>query len=144
MVFGFLPNIIQAKVSLDRVVEFLYQVDLSMQFSSRTNRRQTELLDAFTPAAKGVNIADNIKANKELVGFRNAAFTWSNEPRTSETPGSSRGNFTLRIDEELIFKKGKINLVVGPTGCGKTSLLMALLSELHFVPSGPDSWVRSF
>lgn len=40
----------------------------------------------------------------------------------------------------MIFKQGKINLIVGPTGCGKTSLLMALLGELHYVPSGPDSW----
>ena len=40
----------------------------------------------------------------------------------------------------MVFKQGKINLIVGPTGCGKTSLLMALLGELHYVPSGPDSW----
>ncbi|RXW15228.1 hypothetical protein EST38_g10627 [Candolleomyces aberdarensis] len=35
--------------------------------------------------------------------------------------------------------EGKINLVVGPTGSGKTSLLMALLGEMHFAPSEPDS-----
>ena len=40
----------------------------------------------------------------------------------------------------MVFKQGKVNLIVGPTGCGKTSLLMALLGELHYVPSGPDSW----
>ena len=40
----------------------------------------------------------------------------------------------------MVFKQGKTNLIVGPTGCGKTSLLMALLGELHYVPSGPDSW----
>ena len=56
------------------------------------------------------------------------------------TPGSTRRNFNLRIEGEVIFKQGKINLIVGPTGCGKTSLLMALLGELHYVPSGPDSW----
>ena len=31
-------------------------------------------------------------------------------------------------------------MIVGPTGCGKTSLVMAMLGELHYVPSGPDSW----
>lgn len=31
-------------------------------------------------------------------------------------------------------------MIIGPTGCGKTSLLMALLGEMHFAPSAPDSW----
>ena len=34
-----------------------------------------------------------------------------------------------------------MNLIVGPTGSGKTSLLMALLGEMHYIPSGPDSFV---
>ncbi|KAF9469452.1 P-loop containing nucleoside triphosphate hydrolase protein [Collybia nuda] len=52
----------------------------------------------------------------------------------------SKRRFRLHIDEELIFRKGSINLIVGPTGSGKTSLLMALLGEMHFIPSGPSSW----
>lgn len=28
----------------------------------------------------------------------------------------------------------------GPTGSGKTSLLMALMGEMHYIPSGPGSW----
>ena len=47
----------------------------------------------------------------------------------------------LRTDEEPPFKRGKVNLVVGPTGSGKTSLLMALLGEMHYIPAGPDSIV---
>ena len=47
----------------------------------------------------------------------------------------------LHIDDELFFKRGKINLVVGPTGSGKTSLLMALLGEMHYIPAMPDSFV---
>ena len=27
-------------------------------------------------------------------------------------------------------------MVIGPTGCGKTSLLMALLGEMHYIPNG--------
>ena len=46
----------------------------------------------------------------------------------------------LTIDDEVVFKRGKINLIIGPTGAGKTSLLMALLGEMHFIPQGPDSF----
>ena len=35
----------------------------------------------------------------------------------------------MRIEEELLFKQGHINLIVGPTGSGKTSMLMALLGK---------------
>lgn len=87
-------------------------------------------------------ILDNLNTNQDTIGFRDAAFTWSNHAGALGTPDSSSSsrNFTLRIDGELIFKTGKFNLVVGSTGSGKTSLLMALLGELHFIPSGPDSW----
>jgi len=73
------------------------------------------------------------------IGFRNATFTWSNDSEDgSMTP--SRRRFQLKVEEELLFKRGCFNLIVGPTGCGKTSMLMALLSEMHFLPSNPDSW----
>lgn len=56
------------------------------------------------------------------------------------TPG--RASFRLRVEDSLVFARGKVNLIVGPTGSGKTSLLMALLGEMHYVPSGPGAWVN--
>ena len=87
------------------------------------------------------------------IGFHNATFLWSADAETS----SAKRRFTLKIEEELQFKKGTINLIVGPTGSGKTSLLMALLGkfavpyfrvvllltspgEMHFVLSAPGGW----
>jgi len=35
----------------------------------------------------------------------------------------------IEIEEELFFKPGQLNTVIGQTGCGKTSLLMALFGE---------------
>lgn len=49
------------------------------------------------------------------------------------TPSSR--SFTLRIDDEVFFKRGCINIVIGQTGVGKTSLLMALLGETYTLTS---------
>ncbi|KAF8682983.1 P-loop containing nucleoside triphosphate hydrolase protein [Rhizoctonia solani] len=117
-----IPVIVQAKVSVDRIDEFLHQ---------------TELLDAYTHKHTPA-IIDPSPPPPDAIGFRNATFAWSRQAPATPTP--SRRNFRLHIDQELLFHRGKINMVVGPTGSGKTSLLMALLGEMHFVPSAPDSW----
>lgn len=106
-----------AKVSLDRVAEFL---------------NDTELLDEFQETKGGAQLAEGISTgpeDPETVGFRDAAFEWSNDVEGSLTP--SRRKFRLVIEDEVKFKKG-INLIIGPTGSGKTSLLMALLGKYLF------------
>ncbi|GMM27633.1 bile acid-transporting ATPase [Martiniozyma asiatica (nom. inval.)] len=59
--------------------------------------------------------------NSPDVGFQNATFSWSN---------GGKGDFMLR-DLDIAFKKGKLNVVIGPTGSGKSSLLLALLGEMN-------------
>ncbi|KAF9261735.1 hypothetical protein L218DRAFT_1001520 [Marasmius fiardii PR-910] len=120
-----------AKVSLDRITNFLYD---------------SELLDFYAKEASAcppnpiADIPPQDERNEEI-GFRNAMFSWSRSSKGSETPdNSNKRRFILHIHEELFFKKRRINMVIGPTGCGKTSLLMALLSEMHFIPNAPDSW----
>ena len=63
------------------------------------------------------------------IGIRQTSFTWDDEEKSGETTPRHR-NFTLRIDGEIIFKRGRINLITGQTGTGKTSLLMALLGNI--------------
>lgn len=75
-----------------------------------------------------------------VIGFHNAVFTWGLSDAGSTPATPSRRKFKLRIEDDLFFKRGAFNLIVGPTGSGKTSLLLALLGELHFSPPGPDSW----
>ena len=79
----------------------------------------------------------------ELIGIRHASFTWAADqvPRSSPERNNQTRVFSLNIDEEVIFPKGKVTLVVGPTGSGKTSLLLALLGEMHYVPTAVDSYV---
>ncbi|PBK67602.1 P-loop containing nucleoside triphosphate hydrolase protein [Armillaria solidipes] len=103
------------KVSLDRLTDFM---------------QNTELLDTFSEKEfmEPISVED-----REDIGFHQARFSWMDGPPSKRT-------FLLRVDEELVFRKNSINLVIGPTGSGKTSLLMALLGEMHFLPSNPASW----
>ncbi|KAJ7462775.1 P-loop containing nucleoside triphosphate hydrolase protein [Mycena galericulata] len=118
------PLILDLQVSLDRVNEFLHETELLDSFAEKDDT--TELFVPADAASKGI-------------GFCDATFAWSSE-KTDGTLTPSKSKFTLKIKGELLFKPGCINLIVGPTGSGKTSLLMALLGEMHFVPSGPTSW----
>ncbi|KAK7205296.1 P-loop containing nucleoside triphosphate hydrolase protein, partial [Myxozyma melibiosi] len=58
------------------------------------------------------------------IGFENASFTWG--PRTDV------GKFAL-WDLSIDFPVGKLTVVIGPTGSGKSSLLMALLGEMTLI-----------
>ncbi|KAJ7837802.1 hypothetical protein B0H14DRAFT_2449202 [Mycena olivaceomarginata] len=109
--------VVKGKVSLDRLDDFL---------------QHTDLLDSF-------GVKESEEPPSDLIGFRDAMFTWSNDdqPDGALTPSSRR--FALKIEGQLFFQPG-FNIIVGPTGSGKTSLLMALLGEMHLVPSSPASW----
>ncbi|KAJ7102323.1 hypothetical protein B0H15DRAFT_943257 [Mycena belliarum] len=124
-VFWSVNQTVTGKVSLDRVNEFLHKTELLDNFTEK----DAQTPDLFVPADAKVN----------QIGFCDATFAWSSE-KTDGTLTPSRRMFMLKIDGELLFKPGCVNLVVGPTGSGKTSLLMALLGEMHFIPSGPSSW----
>lgn len=100
---------------------------------------QTELLDEFTEKPAEEIIADSSAKHTGDVGFGKAMFSWSNDASDGTLTPSSQA-FRLHIDDDLIFRKGVFNLIVGPTGSGKTSMLMALLGEMHYIPSGPESW----
>jgi ABC-type multidrug transport system fused ATPase/permease subunit len=100
-----------ADVALQRIHDFLTDTPLIDRFEA-----------AFVPGA--------INDDPTYIGFRNTSFTWGKE---DEDDPAARG-FTLQIDD-LRFKQGKVNIIAGPTGSGKTSLLMALLGEMHFVPT---------
>ncbi|KAH8986103.1 hypothetical protein EDB92DRAFT_1949382 [Lactarius akahatsu] len=126
-IFWMIPMLIRARVSLDRVNDFLHD---------------PELLDQFADAGKGserVMLTDATHFDRDVIGFQSASFTWSNDDAEG-TLTPSRRRFTLRVQGKLLFKRGCFNLIIGPTGSGKTSLLMALLGEMHFVPMSPDSW----
>jgi len=95
---------IQGKVSLDRINDFI---------------QNAELLDTFgepTDPKTGTHLAviDQSHQDEEKIGFRNATFAWSvNDDDGTLTPSSRK--YRLHIDDELHFKRGCINLIIGPT-----------------------------
>ncbi|KZO90151.1 P-loop containing nucleoside triphosphate hydrolase protein [Calocera viscosa TUFC12733] len=118
---GDLNSMINAKISLDRVDNFL---------------RKSPLLDAYDvdDATSSLLPHDDLD-HGNVVGFHNASFAW--DPKAD---GSNSRNFRLSFEGDIIFTWGGINLIIGPTGCGKTSVLMALLGEMHFQPTSPYGW----
>lgn len=106
-----ISNVIQSKVSVDRVEAFL-------------NEKETNKYKQLN-CPRGPNSPE--------IGFEDATFGWSESADDSNV-------FMLR-DMNVSFKIGKLNLIVGPTGSGKTSMLMALLGEMDlksgkvFLPS---------
>ncbi|CAG8685386.1 3615_t:CDS:2, partial [Dentiscutata heterogama] len=74
--------------------------------------------------------------NDGRIGFTNATFQWPNDSN----------NFTLN-KLNVFFPPGKLSIIHGPTGCGKSALLKALLGEMKyldgsvFFPNGEIAYV---
>lgn len=102
-----LNNVLQSKVSIDRVEEFL-------------NEAETTKYQQLGNPTRG--------PNSPTIGFEKATFSWE----SSDSEATSKSDFKLR-DIDVAFKPGELNIIIGPTGAGKTSLLLALLGEMQLV-----------
>ncbi|KAF8182307.1 multidrug resistance-associated ABC transporter [Pholiota molesta] len=118
IIFSSLTVFYKLRTQLSRIS---WQITTSTQGKVSLDRvndflKETELLDTFTDTKD------------------DCSFVWS------LGAAASRRSYRLRVDDELFFKPDCINLIIGPTGSGKTSMLMALLGEMHFLPNSADSW----
>ena len=101
-----IAHVQEAKVSVDRIEAFL----------SEEETGKFEQLGL-----------DNIdESGNRVIGFREATFIWGGKDVVA-ADGSM--NFRL-LDLNVDFAIGKLNVISGPTGSGKTSMLMALLGEM--------------
>ncbi|KAJ6489479.1 hypothetical protein C8R47DRAFT_1177182 [Mycena vitilis] len=117
--FYCISTAVNGKVSLDRLDDFLHN---------------TELLDSFS-SKDDPEIVASSESESNAIGFRDATFAWSNDKIDGTLTPSSR-NFLLKIEGELLFRPGCVNLVLGPTG----SVLTNPPGEMHFVPTSLSSW----
>ncbi|GKU02109.1 atpase [Fusarium langsethiae] len=102
----------ETKVSIDRVEEFLME----------------EETDKYIQL--GLDNVDEDGVRR--IGFKNATLTWGSKETVSE---DSTRAFRL-MDVDVDFKIGKLNIIAGPTGSGKTSMLMGLLGEMTLIEGG--------
>jgi ABC-type multidrug transport system fused ATPase/permease subunit len=110
------------RVPLERFADLTSQIQQS--------RTSIERVDAFLQEAetgKYEQLRNSVTMRQAtpFIGFRRATSQWTDPSR------SARPSFRL-TDLEISFQTG-ITLIVGPTGSGKTSMLMALLGEMHQV-----------
>ncbi len=70
--------------------------------------------------------------DRNAIGFNACTFSWNSFDTIAQLPGTKNGReqFFLRFDSEVIFKRGCINIIVGPTGSGKVSIIFKQHVEL--------------
>ncbi|KAF4548114.1 ATP-dependent bile acid permease-like protein [Elsinoe fawcettii] len=93
----------ESKVSVDRVEEYLSEAE-------------TEKYEQLKPDQYD-------DSGEPIIGYENCNFSWG---------ATGDEDFKL-IDIDMKFKVGQLNVIVGPTGSGKTSMLMALLGEMSLL-----------
>ncbi|RDA90239.1 hypothetical protein CP533_6863 [Ophiocordyceps camponoti-saundersi (nom. inval.)] len=96
----------ESKVSIDRVQEFL-------------NEDETEKYQQL-----GLDNTDEEGVRR--IGFRGATLIWGGR----DTVASDGSRAFRLLDVDVDFAIGKLNIIAGPTGSGKTSMLMGLLGEM--------------
>ncbi|KAI6003480.1 multidrug resistance-associated ABC transporter [Pisolithus orientalis] len=114
---NFLVQVFEARLSLERIEAFLREEELSDHVSS--------------PSGCSVETGDTIAICKGRFKWRkvsNETINPSPEPHALQPTN----RFELR-DISVCFPKGKLSLVKGPTGCGKTALLLALLGQMTMI-----------
>lgn len=105
--------VIQPKLAWDESIDFYtkYVLVITISYTKLTRMRKTALLDAFMPAQNDLQFAAPTM-DPSAIGFNNATFSWIDDSG-SGTPTPSRRNFRLRVEGEVLFKRGEINIICG-------------------------------
>jgi ABC-type multidrug transport system fused ATPase/permease subunit len=106
-----IAHVQEAKVSVDRVEEFL-------------NEEETE---------KYIRLREMKAANEDTpkIALEHATLSWTAGRDTSSKSHAAEAFRLINVD--VSFELGRLSVIAGPTGSGKTSLLMALLGEMKLL-----------
>jgi ABC-type multidrug transport system fused ATPase/permease subunit len=96
----------ESKVSVDRIEEYLSEPETDKYRQIISTKKDQD--------------------GESIIGFEQASFSWGGKDMADKAAADA---FKL-MDLDLKFRVGHLNVVAGPTGSGKTSLLMGLLGEM--------------
>ncbi|KAK0631184.1 ATP-dependent bile acid permease [Lasiodiplodia hormozganensis] len=99
----------ESKVSVDRIEEYLNEPE-----TDKYKQLKSEEFD---------------ENDEPLIGFDHGTFSWG----TGDSKDGELDDAFKMLDLDIRFPVGQLSVIVGSTGCGKTSLLMALLGEMTLV-----------
>ncbi|KAJ5573698.1 uncharacterized protein N7459_008125 [Penicillium hispanicum] len=103
----------ESKVSLDRVDKYL-------------NEEETGKYDQLHESS--------VSDGPAKIGLTKATLTWgTSKPRMQESSADTGADAFRLIDVNVNFPVGRLSIIAGATGSGKTSLLMALLGEMRLI-----------
>ncbi|KIJ35247.1 hypothetical protein M422DRAFT_262416 [Sphaerobolus stellatus SS14] len=140
-------DVLQTKISLDRIDTFLHEDEVSEQISGLKRDGIDPTLDEdsrlgiLQASFKWNEVEDTDTIKTSRANNKTATSTVSiteSEPNISDSVSiagrsSQETKFELK-DINVIFPDGKLTIVTGPTASGKTALLMALLGEMTMLP----------
>lgn len=97
----------ESKVSVDRVEEFLREDETDKYLQMKESKQASP--------------------HETRIALEHATLSWGSKP-TKDAKADTSAFRLINIDLDFIV--GRLNVIAGPTGSGKTSLLMALLGEM--------------
>ncbi|KAF2810986.1 uncharacterized protein BDZ99DRAFT_415278 [Mytilinidion resinicola] len=101
-----LAHVLESKVSVDRIEEYLSEPETDKYVQLKNEEKDDH--------------------DQPVIGFEDGTFSWGGKDMENQ---GAQDAFKL-MDLNVKFRVGELNVIVGPTGSGKTSVLMALLGEM--------------
>ncbi|KAJ3393133.1 hypothetical protein HDU92_007964 [Lobulomyces angularis] len=139
---GLLPmqitHTLQMKVSLKRITDYLQETELSKYTI------EEKMEDDFVLSAS--NSTSTLNSYMKVGFSENAKFTYHGSNLNQEEDNVNGVTFYLQ-DLNIEFPVGKITIICGATGSGKTTIVLALLGEIQRISGQyylPDPRVGSY
>ena len=137
LAFGSLSLFNLLKMPLDDFVGMITRVQETL-----ASLRRVESYLQEQETHKFYQLSQNKLGDSPYIGFTQATFKWSDDAAKDtdkgngsvKAGGSGRPTYGFTLENvDIKFAIGRLNVITGPTGSGKSSMLLALLGEMELV-----------